>query len=128
MTKKEFWQERVRPAAEKCFLDAETYRLQYKCKMGLNLSKKEQEAYTLSRKEYKDLFLPYNIQNMVKAVEKSLKAFGAFGDSLECVKEVTLVLRRQVYIDNHFGEERQGEHCQNLLELRNLLLEFWAIK
>ena len=128
MTKKEFWQQRVRPAAEKCFLDAETYRLQYKCKMGFNLTPKEQEVYALSRKEYKDLFLPYNIQEMVKTVEKSLKTFGAFRDSLECVEEVTLVLRRPVYFDNHFGEERQGEHCKHLIELREALLEFWAIK
>ena len=113
MTKKEFWQE--------------TYRIQHKCKMGCNLTQKEQAVYAPKREEYKDLFLPYNIQNMVKAVEKSLKS-GDFGDSLECVKEVTLVLRRPVYFDNHFGEERQGEHCKNLLELRGALLEFWAIK
>lgn len=128
MTKKEFWQQRVRPVAEKCYLDAETYRLQYKCKMGFNLTKREEELYNHKRNEYKDLFLPYNIQEMVKTVEKSLKTFGAFGDSLECVKEVTLVLRRPVYFDNHFGEERQGEHCQHLLELRKALFEFWAIK
>ena len=127
MTRKQFWQERVRPAAEKCFLDAETYRIQHKCKMGCNLTQKEQAVYAPKREEYKDLFLPYNIQNMVKAVEKSLES-GDFGDSLECVKEVTLVLRRPVYFDNHFGEDRQGEHCQHLIELRDALLEFWAIK
>lgn len=128
MTKQEFWQQRVRPAAEKCFLDAETYRLQHKCKMGFNLTKKEAEVYGEKRKQYKDLFLPYNIQEMVKAVEKAFKSFGTFGDSIEYVKEVTLVLRRPVYFDNHFGEERQGKHCKNLLELRGALLEFWAIK
>ena len=127
MTKQEFWQQRVRPAAEKCFLDAETYRIQHKCKMGFNLTQKEAEVYGEKRKQYRDLFLPYNIQNMVKAVEKSLKTFGDFGD-FECIKEVTLVLRRPVYFDNHFGEERQGEHCKNLLELRKALFEFWAIK
>lgn len=127
MNRIQFWQQRVRPAAEKCYLDAEAYRLQHKCKLGLNLSQKEQLLYDEKRDEYKDLFLPYNIREMVKSVENALKSKGDFVTSLESIKEVTLVLRRPVYFDNHFGETRSGEHCQNLLKLREVLLAFWQM-
>ena len=128
MTKIQFWQERVRPAAEKCYLDEETYRLQYKCWRGLVLNQKDQELYDKKREEYRDLFLPYKIQEMVISVEKWLKAKGDFGTSLESIQEVLSTLRRPMYFDLHFGETRSGEHCQNLLELREVLIEFWAKK
>lgn len=66
------WNERVKPLAQKCYLDPETYRLHYKCMLGIRLVGKEKTFYDEQRLIYHDIWMGYNIQNMVNRVDMLL--------------------------------------------------------